>query len=96
MILGTRKLGLFRLDSRFVSENYERTATILAMLGFVPLKVELDYFSDKYEYRGYSDKFAELAIGECLREYVISVHQGIDGLIESVEAHDAEDCRSEK
>ncbi|WP_373078667.1 hypothetical protein [Zhongshania sp.] len=88
MILGTRKLGFFRLDSGFISENYERTATILAMLGFVPLKVELDYFSDKYEYRGYSDKFKELEVGAGIPEYLIIVRQSDDGLIESVDVRE--------
>lgn len=66
-------IGKFYIDRRFVHEETEQVAKVLAILGFVPLRVECFFIEDKLEYQGISSKFDELPFGMIVPEYTLEI-----------------------
>ena len=69
--MNKRKLGVMYIqESLFLSDGF---AEALAKIEFVPVKVEMLYCSNLFEYIGYSPMFRELDYDERAPEYKLLI-----------------------
>ena len=68
------RLGQFYISKQLVEEGDTGIAKALALLAFVPVRVEYLWGREAYLYLGHSPHFRELGVNEQTPEYEITVH----------------------
>ena len=84
--MNKNNVGKIHITVDLVESDPEQAAKVLAMLDFVPLRVECMWQYRRFEYVGLSPKFPELKEGLMVPTYIITVNVDGDGEITSVRA----------
>lgn len=80
------RYGKFYVAGKLVHEQPEVLAKVLALMEFVPMRVEHMAMQGLYEYAGQSKLFGQLGVGYRVPEYQISI-SAEDGEVSDVHAH---------
>lgn len=74
-----KRLGQFWVSKHLVeSEDDNEIAKVLALLGFVPVRVAYFWEREAYQYLGWSPMFREVETNEQTPEYQIIIHGVFD------------------
>ena len=83
--MNNRKIGRFRVSRQLVAERPDDIAEALAMIGFVPVRCEMLYAWDSFEYTGISERFAVCDLGNIPPEYDMQITRDELGGIKRVD-----------
>lgn len=75
-----RRYGKFRIANDTVNsqQSMDEMVKILALMSFVPFRVECMYYPPEFKYEGYSTLFREVKEGEMMPEYTIIIDNKYD------------------
>lgn len=83
-----RRLGKFYVADYWINKppKGKEFHRVLALLDFIPLRVEHMFESQSFEYTGTSSHFSELKVGEMIPLYKLDVMSDKSGVIDKVSA----------
>jgi len=77
--MNARQLGKIKIFRTFVLEEPDGVAAAFALLKLVPVRVELLFSEDVFEYTAISERFNEVPDGEMIPEYSLSIEADSQG-----------------
>lgn len=84
------RIGKFYISAPLIDDYNDGLVATLAIMGFIPTRVEAVWHRRKFEYIGISHMFREVPEGDEMPEYVVEVHTDENGIVDSVEVEEIE------